>query len=71
LFGVITIAVLALSVVRCALSFFSHRSGAEALKDAKVFVPVVIVSGLVILIRKWMIARRWRTMHPVAGAAVV
>ncbi len=61
----------ALSVAACMASFASHRSGAEALNDLKIFVPVVIVSGLVIVIQQWLIARRWRKMHPVANPAAV
>ena len=64
-------AVFALSVALCVFSFSLHRSAAEVLNDAKIFVPAVLVAGLVILIQKWLIARRWRRMHPVASAAVV
>jgi hypothetical protein len=62
--------VVALSVAACVASFASHRSGTESLNDAKIFVPVVIVSGLVIAIQKWLIARRWLRTHPVADPAV-
>ena len=62
--------VVALSVAACVASFVSHRSATEVLNDAKIFVPVAIVSGLVILIQKWLIARRWRRTHPVADPAV-
>jgi hypothetical protein len=64
-------AVAALSVALCAYSFSIHRSGVEARKDEKIFAPVVLVSGLVILIQKWLIARRWRRTHPFASAALV
>ena len=60
-----------LSVAACMASFASHRSGAEALNDLKIFVPVVIVSGLVILIQQWLIVRRWRKMHPVVSPAAI
>ena len=59
----------ALSVAACLASFASHRSGAEALNDLKIFVSVVIVAGLVILIQQWLITRRWRKAHPLASPA--
>ncbi len=64
------VAVAVVSLGTSAISFAVHRSAAEALNDAKITLPTLIVSALVILIQKWLVARRWRRTHPVESAGV-